>query len=238
MAISCPLCQKKCNSKREYRSHFKLEHFFEGDDIAGKIPTRKIMWAIIQDQQKKIDVLESNVKKFGRWVAQKKKQVNIIEYLTNNYHLETTYCEWISSINVELEDLYIVFRTDFVNAVYQVIIRYLSIKSDGPIKCFAHKNNTFYIQTSQKWEEATRNDFLKLWAHVEAKLLLLFKEWEIQNANSGSNTKHELWATNNRKITGHPYKDLFTQKKALRRKLFNYLKSYPKNIMEIEFTTS
>ena len=99
-------------------------------------PSIRQLYEIIMEMTIKYSKLEKKVEELTKYTESKKRKIDVIQWLNNNYSLKTNYNNWISSINLDITDLELVFKTDLITGIYQILLNYLSDINNLPIKAF------------------------------------------------------------------------------------------------------
>ena len=242
--LECSFCQKKYKSDRCYKKHVTLCEFFSrtsrGDTDDNKIPSQKVLYEIIVDMVGKYSKMEEQLEKLNKWAEAKKRKLHIVEWLNENYLLETDFEEWCKGITINRSHLDLIFKFDFVAGVMYILQELLPLSDERnlPIKCFDQKDNTLFVRSEEHkgWGAMSGGQFECLIGCVSKRLIDELAEWQKENADKmGQEDFGITYATNVQKVLGGtvPREQLYSR---VRRGLYKYLKMNLRNIIQYEFS--
>jgi hypothetical protein len=242
--LECSFCQKKYKSIRHYKKHITLCEFFSKtsrhDASNDNIPSQRVLYEIIVDMAGKYSKMEEQLEKLNKWAETKKRKLHIVEWLNENYLLETDFDEWCKGITINRSHLELVFKFDFVAGVMYIFQELLSLSNERnlPIKCFDQKENALFVRSkeSEGWGEMSGKQFEYLIGSISKQLINQLAEWQTENANKmGQEDFGVTYATNVQKVLGGtlPRDQLYSK---VRRGLYKHLKMNLRNIIQYEFS--
>ena len=182
----------------------------------------------------KYSKLEKKVEELTKYTESKKRKIDVIEWLNNNYLLKTNYNNWMSSINLDITHLELVFETDLITGIYQILVNYLSDINNLPIKAFDQKDNVLFI-FNNTWSKIKNEDFIELINIIRKQLNSLLIKWQETNNKKLSNeTFAKIYMKNCQKVLGcNLSKEKIMDK--LHKDIYKHIKINLKNIVEYEF---
>lgn len=142
--LMCELSYK--NSKREEKYYREIE-----ETTVSNIPSQRELYEIIITLNNKYDKLQSDYDMLKRYVYDKKRKIEIIDWLNQNSCLEIGFYELFLNIKLSEEDLNIVFEKDYINGIVEIILKFIDGKKNSlkngeiPLKAFVQKEGILYI---------------------------------------------------------------------------------------------
>lgn len=145
------------------------------------IPSQRKMFQMLIELGQKYNKLEEKLTEVNKWVAKRKKNINVLEWLNSNIRPTTIFDSIIDIITVNEEDIHLLLENSFydvLNVVFERTIYKLN-ENDNPIYSFVQKQNVFYVYDSdQMWIEITKERLIKFLNKVHMKLIKAFYEWK------------------------------------------------------------
>lgn len=202
--IACELCGKKYVRPGSLKRHLNICEIIHNSKRTNEInrkeqnniPTRFEMYSIIEDLVKNQKALQKKVTNLENKLNKRKngKKINIIEWLNENCKKATPFKTWIINMQINMDDLKLLFKKDFKSSVELIIINNLEI-DDTTFKSFKQKKNNLYVK-KEKWELLSFNEFYdRIANHIQRKLICLFLEWSDtlkEDNKTGSNNEKYL----------------------------------------------
>ena len=231
---TCNYCNKKYQRKEYYKRHVllcetlaktKRERDLENEEYADT-PSHRELYLLVQDLVLKYDKLQKDYDVLSSWVCQKKRQLNVVDWLNENLKPDTSFTEWISQIQLNHTHLEAVFQYNYIEGICY-ILQDLCSRTDAklPIKAFVQKENVFFLyMENDSWIPATEEYFNKLISEIAKGIMSLFKDWQDTNAHKMQNEHFSsLYIENLKKVIGGntPIKILNNK---IRNKFFKYLR--------------
>ena len=208
-SICCTHCGKGYKSRNAFDKHLILCEILsktknkraniqidieEDEDI----PSNRRMYLMLLELGNKYNKLEQKMEEMNKWVVQKKKKINMLEWL--NTSIEPTYAFNMLPSKIIVTDTMIEFLlhnsfNDTLNELFStnLYIREEHIITDGkekealPLFASGQKANTFYIYDKIKtdetcrWEELSKDKFIKFLNIIQMKISVAFSEWKKTN---------------------------------------------------------
>lgn len=242
ICLHCQKIYKRKNCRDKHSVLCKFKHnkrdMIDNNSNCSNNASISDLYTIIVDLSLKYDKLQADYDLLSNYIKQKKRKINIIEWLNINCKPDISYNSWFDSIQLVNKHLEYIFDYDFVDGVLYILQEILNIENEGlPIKAFDHKDGILYIYEEYNdddlqggWHIMTGETFQKLIRNISLKLMALFKIWQDENSDKMENEKFaELYISNLKKVMGKT--DYNTQYNKIRNKLYKYLKVSLKNIM-------
>lgn len=248
----CQYCNKCYIRKYNYNNHLitcKLNRISkdcifnqDDDNIQNCEININDMYKIMVKLHNKYDKLQKDYDELKKYINNTKKKISIIEYLNLNFNnLDYDFYDFVNNIIVTNNELNMIFKNDYVNGIYEIIISYIEdiklIDKVIPIKSFTQKEGVLYIYNKKlsSWNILCDSNIQQLIKIVNKKLLLLFLDWKIENEKKMSDEQFSnLYVINMKKVVGGNFEKK-NIKTMLKNKLFNYFKINLKNIISYEF---
>jgi len=237
----CSFCFKsymrKCNLDKhrvfcEFNSNktkFRYEGGMGGHEFQ---PSVADLYSIVIDLSLKYDKLQSEYDTLSRWVQQKKRKINIIEWLNEKAKPSLSYEEWYEQIQLSRKHLEYIFAYDFVDGIIFILQELLPVDISGKnsqnvIQAFDHKEGVFYIygvaDDECGWCVMDGEIFQKLIRGLSLKLMGQFKEWQDENMHKFEDENFaRAYSLNLKKVMGNT--DYNTQYNKIRNKLYKHIK--------------
>ena len=149
----CSYCKKIYTNKTSYTRHFILCEIFHTtkrerickEEENTNIPNHETLYKIVQEMALKYSIMEEKMEQMKIWIDQKKKKLNIIEWLNNNKVPEKTHDEWINNIVVNQETIENLFEETIVETIISILNKNTVIKDNLTMACFQQKQNVIYV---------------------------------------------------------------------------------------------
>jgi hypothetical protein len=272
--VACPHCLRGYLKRNEHYDRHVLMCNFMGktrekrkqeDNKADSLPSLEEMFTIVVEMTTKYMQLDRKVDEMSRWVETKKRKVDILEWLDNNYTIMPfTYDEWLQQIIITREHLELVFASDYILGISNILSALLpeSDKTARPLKAFDLKENYIYVYTSSsssaavsttnssssaavsttnsssanKWALLTQEQFHKLLNILSRGLMDHFIEWQKENRHRMYSDEFTLiYTTNVKKIMGgNASREVINN--SIKRNLYRLLKVEVHQITEINLS--
>jgi hypothetical protein len=246
--LSCDHCQRTYQRKLYFDRHViacqflsqsKRERTLEREELADT-PSVRELYSIILALAAKCEGLETKLTTIQKWAHITKQKLNITDWLKTTYPAVLPYADWFAALKVDAADLSLLFETDYVGGVLQVLKNQLALAdARRPIRAFTTKENTFYIGTGVegKWQLYDTALFTTLMHFLDKEFMREFIAW--QNANKGrirtDDSFADLYAKNMKKVMGGNFtrEQLYAR---IKKELYAYMREDPPNIVEYETT--
>lgn len=249
MEFKCKNCDKKYYREGAYKKHKLLCYKEEKEELdvldkiiknseVENIPLRDIVMELVKSNSK----LRKDVEELKRFTQTKKKKINILEWLNENYKKENStilnYKEYISNLIITRKELELVFNLDLINGIQIILEKYIERREIEiiPFQCFDQKNNVIYVFTeNNKWELLSSEDFNKIIFNISKKLLIEFGKWKEENEEQLYTDEFStIFIQNTKKVIGGDMSLEKLQNK-IHINLYKYLKKNLQNIIQYEF---
>lgn len=257
MQYTCENCNKKYVRKSAFNNHLLQCKFYkicrETSNINGSNfnynpnnPNINDMYNLLIHLYNKYDKLQDDYDKLKKFVEINKKKIDIIEYLNTNFDTaKFDFIDFTNSINIDFQQLDILFQKDYVEGIFQIIIDNINNNNNLPIKAYNHKDGILYIYVkepesiqsqniSYKWiimEQSHLDAFIK---YFNKKLLNLFLEWKIRSEKTMDRELFgEAYIINMKKVIGANFEKK-NKEIMIKNKLYKHLKQNMKNIVNFD----
>jgi hypothetical protein len=206
--ILCEILSKAKNTNTNKNKNNNAIHLdIEDDD---DIPSNRRMYLMLLELGNKYNKLEQKMEEMHKWVVQKKKKINMLEWL--NTSIEPTYTFDMLPSKIIVTDTIIEFllNNSFNDTLNELFANNLYVKQSTeatdakatevlPLFASGQKANTFYIydklktdktddthdtdkkEKKEKWEELSKEKFIKFLNIMQMKISIAFSEWKKTN---------------------------------------------------------
>jgi len=253
--LKCNKCNKEYKSDTAYNKHkllccdvynsiLPIENKLQQKELSldealelCKMPSElmRSVQALIKSNHKLREEVEE-LKKCNKQ-AQNKKIV-VIEWLNKNYKPTHNYKKFMKNLVIERSQLEIIFNSNFVLGVEEILQDYLGSCSEKtvPFKSFTQKNNILYAFTDEnKWERLTPEDFNSILLTISKDLLTEFTKWQNENEDRLYTEDFSvIYLQNVKKVLGGN-KDIEKSQRQIYRNFYQYLKKDFQSIVQYDF---
>jgi hypothetical protein len=244
------LCEilSKAKHKNTNKNKNSIQLDIEEDD---DIPSNRRMYLMLLELGNKYNKLEQKMEEMSKWVVQKKKKINMLEWLHTSIEPTYTFDTLPSKIIVTDTIIEFLLNNSFNDTLNELFSGNLYIREDMEVKdttevvpLFAsgQKANTFYIYDKQKtydkeqWEELSKDKFIKFLNIIQMKISKAFSEWKKTNKSKLSDDEalNTLCDKASVKIMAPNFKQEVTYIK-VKNMMYNKMKTDVKTLVEYEF---
>jgi uncharacterized protein YeeX (DUF496 family) len=191
-AQCCVHCGKTYKKRENLNKHVDLCELLHKSKKVGALiieddeplPSQRKMYQMLLDLGEKYNRLEEKMEEMNKWVAKKKKKINVLEWLNTNVTPNITFDVVIDKITVLEEDVNYLLHNSFYDVLNEVFSRsiYNFNETENPIFTFTQKQNVFYIydivDDKKVWIELTRERLIKFLNKVHMKIFKAFCDWK------------------------------------------------------------
>lgn len=179
MVKCCPYCSKKFKMKKSLAKHMMLCQLDNKDkNELTIIPTQKEMWLILQKLYADNEKLKKKVESLENIVNKDVKKMNMIDWLNENdkgINIEG----WLkTNIRVTLEDLKMIFMTDYIRGLSNILENNVNDTENNPFRAFSHKTKELYVYEKNKWKKCKKRDIMKIFDRISLNILKKSKEYD------------------------------------------------------------
>lgn len=233
-------CGKEYTRLKNFQEHRALCEMLkvsgnENVEFLHDIPSQLDMWLTMKVIIKQNQKLQNEMKNLKSWVNKQKKKLCLIDWLNDKYKPANDYLTWASGVELNEEDLYMIFEHNFVGGITHILNRLLN-DTTMPIKAFDQKLNTLFIYSDGKWGIMDHDNFKNIIRIIHRKLYTQFNLYNKKNERKVNDTENnDKWYKNVSKVMGGNL-NYDTSVTKIRLKLYNQLKYNLKSVVEYEFT--
>ena len=183
--ILCEILSKAKNKNNNKNNNTIPLDIEEDDDI----PSNRRMYLMLLELGNKYNKLEQKMEEMNKWVVQKKKKINMLEWL--NTSVEPMYTFDILPSKIIVTDAIIEFllNNSFNDTLNELFSTNLYVREETtevlPLFASGQKANTFYIydktDNKEEWEELSKEKFIKFLNIIQMKISVAFSEWKKTN---------------------------------------------------------
>ena len=163
----------------------------------------RTMYEIILELTNKNKLLEEKVDKLTKFINYKNNNLNYIDILKNNYSNIIPFYDFINSINIENEQIDIIFKNKIIDGITKILKIILS-DHNIPIKSFKQTPNILFV-FNENWCIMNNDLITILLSNTCKKILNIIIKWQNNNDISNNDYLSELYITNLNKIMSFDY---------------------------------
>lgn len=242
----CLHCGKKYTRKSSYEKHMivcdiihkKKREIIIEEEETNDLPSHKQLYQIIQELAFKYDKLNEKMEYMQKWINNKKKKINICEWLKGNIKPSNNFDFDQLEKNIIINQTHNseLIENNFMQSITVIFQDYFNgTKNDQPIYCFTEKNNIFYIYKNDDWREIQKEELIQFLNLIQKKMLNELMNWK--NINSDKINSSDKWAEVYNKaliklMVSFRDNNILGRVKTI---LYNILKKDLKNVTEYEF---
>jgi hypothetical protein len=187
--ILCEICYKsKINNNKTTNNNNNTSEFEEEEVII--IPSQKHMYQIVLELTLKCNRLHEKVNELSKFMTQKIKKIDILQYLTSNLSIQPKilFDNITEIIKVNEDDIEYLFNNSYLETMNRILTRSIHNENTNPlpIVAFIQKPNYIYIfdkthENNYSWQSISREKFIKLLNIIQFKISKAFSEWRKNN---------------------------------------------------------
>jgi len=226
------LCETLVRAKKDKNSN-KEEEF--------ATPTPKQMYKIILDLSMKCNHLEEKVEQMQKWnITQKRKKINILDWLNENQIPSQSLESWTESIQIQEKEIERILHHSFMEVLGEIGNRIFQTEEKEqdvlPLFAFIEKQNILYVFRENEWKEWTKPEITHTLNQLHFQYVKTFIEWKRKNEDkiNASDSLSELCNKANIKLMGMNFKHEQTYQKG-KSLFYNKLKKELTSIVEYEY---
>lgn len=243
---SCPYCGKDYTRKTSLHRHVILcetIHKSKRENTCDKeestdMPSYQQLYQIIQELALKYDKLYEKMQEMQKWVQTKKRKIDILDWLNENYPQALPIQTWTKTIVVRESDVQLLMEENIVQTINCVLQNNLRSEKGKTFVSFVQKANVIYTyDESNIWRVLTQDDYILFIKQIHSRILRELCEWRNKNSEEiAENEKmSELYNKTVIKLMGLNFNPLTTALSKIRSTLYNRLKVDLKKTVELEF---
>ena len=245
---NCPHCLRTYQRKVYFDRHVGLcqmlsktkhERLMEVEEQADT-PTLRDLYAAVMGLTEKYSQLEKKYTELSKYASIKKQKLNIVDWLNVNFGNQAIdYSLWFKSIDIQQEELEVLFKTDYVGGVMALLQQLLPLDDEKrPIRAFTTKDGVFYLynQAENCWELADADTFQKLMFSIDKQFMAAFVQWQNENKHRMQQCEFsDIYIQNVKKIMGghNTREQLYSR---IKKELYTYLRAELPTMIEYEVT--
>ena len=174
---TCPHCNKQFKLNKSLTQHIMICKLKKDRHIE-VLPTQKEMWIILQKLYKDNENLKKKVEHLEKIANKDIRKMDMVEWLNkNDQGINIEY--WLKhNILVTLEDLEMIFSTDYTRGISNIIQNNLNEKENSPFRAFSHKIKQLYIYEKNKWKKCKKTDIINVFDRISLNILKKSKEYD------------------------------------------------------------
>lgn len=142
------------------------------------VPTPNEMWSILQKLYSDNEKLKRKVEVLEKIVNKDVKKMNMIDWLNQNdkgINIEG----WLkTNVTVTLEDLKMIFMTDYIRGLSNILENNVNDNENNPFRAFSHKTKELYVYEKNKWKKCKKRDVMKIFDRISLNILKKSKDYD------------------------------------------------------------
>lgn len=142
--LLCATINRTYNNKFNYKNKLQQETSENNYE-----PSNKELFIMLTNLNSKYNKLMDDYSTLKNYIDNLKNKTNILDYLNSNCQSDISIFQFINNINIDIQNLELIFKNGYLNGVYNILIEYFEKQTmdniDIPIKAFTRKNNVCYI---------------------------------------------------------------------------------------------
>ena len=245
----CPYCSKCYTRKFYYNKHVEVckiiinntktarERILEQQETTDT-PTIRELYELVMYLSQRLTNFENSLNKVKQWTETRKRNLNIIDWLNNNYSITLDFHTWKDNININRVHLDTIFQHGHIQGIIYLFHEFLPLNNEAnlPIKAFDQKDNTLFIYEDAQWRVLTITELEALIQVIAKKILNEFVIWQNETKHLMTDEKFvDTYLQNARTVMGTALsKDKIIT--SIRRDLYKHLNLNLRNIIQYEFS--
>ena len=198
-SYNCSYCNKTYKLKSNYDKHIftcrfnnscktysRLNNDDEFENIIdlniNKLTMKNILNLLI-NLNNKYNKLQQDHDDLKKYVTTIKNKINVIDYLNQNYESNNDIIQFFENIEFNLENIDLIFKNDYVDGLYQIIISASENLDNSPIKAFSNNENILYgyFANLNTWHVIDNEIWIKFLQNSHKKIAKLLLKWKENN---------------------------------------------------------
>mgnify|MGYP005628222399 CR=1 FL=1 len=175
---NCLYCNKQYKNEKCLQKHMIICQTNGRTNDTEIIPTPREMYVIIQKLLKQNKTLGKKIEKLEKIINKDIKKINVLDWLNDNDKGIDINIWLKNSVNVKLDDLYLIFQTDYSRGLSNILSNNINLCENTPFRCFSHKIKQLYIYENDKWKKTSKCDFIKIFDRLSLNILKRSKDYD------------------------------------------------------------
>jgi len=219
-----------------------------------EVPTQKQMYNMLLEMAYKYNRLEEKMMEMNKWANNKKKKINVLDYLNTNITPLLLFENLSDKIIVTDDDIDFLLNNTFYDTINELFTKTIYKLNDNintyPIFAVIQKSNTIYIYdktidnntnntnntNNNVWQECTREKIVKFLNIIHIKISKYFYNWKKNKINAIDNDDNFATLCDKTliKLMNIDFKQDSILSK-IKSQMYNKLKTDMKMLIEYEF---
>lgn len=242
MVFCCSACNKEFKTKLNFDKHSVLCDFKQKSikhqeldiEFDKELPNPQTMYKLLLDLGIKYNKLEDKYNEINKFVSNKKRKVDVVQWLNTNKKPTTTFVRLIDCITISAADIELLTQETPHDILVKILNRSIYFETT-PVTAFVEKNNLLYVYDNESWSEMKREQLINFLNMVQFKMSKTL--FEMKRANKQDILGNDATATRFDKITNKLMSidfengALFSR---IRASMYNQLKTELNYIIELD----
>ena len=235
--FQCLLCGKTYKRQIYYENHVstcKINDLAKHNINLNRDDDTSIseLLLVVKELSNKYETVVKELKSLRKYVEKTKRQINIPDWLDNNYPCIYSFKDWLRGFDINKTHLEMIFEADLITGFNKIIEEFFLVDDNIPIRCFKQKKSVFYIFT-ERWKIMNQKEFEFMISCINSKIIRMLKQWQDSNV-SLIETNSDLYQRNVMNVLGgNVSSSIFNNR--IKNMLFEHLQFNLKQIIEYEF---
>ena len=242
MVFCCSACSKEFKTKINFDKHTVLCDFKQKSikqqeldiEFDKELPNQQTMYKLLLDLGVKYNKLEDKYNEINKFVSNKKRKVDIVQWLNTNKIPTTTFVRLIDCVTITTADIELLTQETPYDIVTKILNRSIYFETT-PVAAFAEKNNILYVYDNETWSEMKREQLTNFLNMIQFKMSKTL--FEMKRVNKQEILVNDATATRFDKITNKLMSIDFENValcNRIRLSMYNQLKTELNYIIELE----
>jgi len=151
-------------------------------------PTVRKLYDMVLEMGKMVSSMEQRMNEMEKWVRTKKKKVDVIEWLNQQYTPRISWEEWRDTIRVDDTHLKFLKQHDMIATFVQIFQDNICASdSEKTIRGFDKGNRALYAFSKEGWIKMESNTVQQFMYCIYRKLIRTLTEWDKKNTETCKN---------------------------------------------------
>jgi hypothetical protein len=175
----CHFCDKNFHREKNFKKHLVKCGVLNNVNL---LNADELLFDLLKNLLKTNESLKTRVENLEKQVIKenKKQEIDILEWLTDNKHSRITFKEFIGNIEIDDDTLEYVYINGLLDGIKKVIkdevIKYNERDEPEPISSFEKKKDTIYVKVETGWKCLSIVELKDILCKLQRKLMVKFKE--------------------------------------------------------------
>lgn len=203
MVFHCSVCNKEYKTKLNFDKHSVLCEFKQKSikqqeldvEFDKELPTQQTMYKLLLDLGIKYNKLEDKYKEINKFVSNKKRKLDVVQWLNTNKKPTTTFVRLMDCVTITVADIELFTLETPYDIIAKILNRSIYFETT-PVAAFADK---LYVYDNETWNEMKREQLTNFLNMIQFKMSKAL--FEMKRLNKQEILGNDTTATRMDKIT-------------------------------------